>query len=199
MSASAAPAAPPVPRLVTRYQDVVLPELMKQYGIENPNAAPRIRKIVVSMGVGAARDNKAVMDSAAADLTMIAGQKAAIRKARKSVASFRIREDMPIGCMVTLRGARMWEFLDRLVSVVIPRIKDFRGLKRGGLDGRGNFSMGLPEQSVFPEIDLDKVKHVQGMNITVVTSAGSDEIALELLERIGLPFRRADEAAEGGR
>jgi len=196
MSATEAPAGP---RLFRTYQDKVRPELMAAHGISNPNAAPRILKIVVSMGVGAARENKAALDGAAADLGTITGQKPAIRKARVAVSSFRIREDMPIGCLTTLRGARMWEFLDRLISVVIPRIKDFRGLKRGGFDGNGNFSMGLPDQLVFPEIDLDKVKHVQGMNITMVTTAGSDEIALELLERLGMPFRAADDTTTDGR
>jgi large subunit ribosomal protein L5 len=144
------------------------------------------------MGVGAARENKALIDAAAADLTMITGQKASIRKAKKAVSNFKLREDMPIGCMVTLRGYRMWEFLDRLIAIVIPRIKDFRGLKRGGFDGRGNYNMGLPDQTVFPEIDLDKIKHFQGMDITIVTSAGSDALALDLLERLGMPFRKPD-------
>jgi large subunit ribosomal protein L5 len=186
------PAPAPKPRLMETYGTTVCQEIMKARGIDNVNAAPRLRKIVVNMGVGAARENKALIDAAAGDLTMITGQKASIRKARKAISNFKLREDMPIGCMVTLRGARMWEFLDRLVAVVIPRIKDFRGLRRGGFDGRGNFSMGLPDQTVFPEIDLDKIKHFQGMNITIVTSAGSDEAALDLLERLGMPFRKVD-------
>ena len=184
--------AVPTPRLRERFDKEVRPALMKTHGVANINAAPTLRKIVVSMGVGAARDNKALVDYAAADLTLITGQHAAIRKSRKAVSNFKIREDMPIGCMVTLRGPRMWEFLDRLISVVIPRIKDFRGLKRGGFDGGGNYSMGLPDQTVFPEIDLDRIKHSQGMNITVVTTATSDAIALELLESLGMPFQKAE-------
>jgi large subunit ribosomal protein L5 len=184
------------PRLLEQYLATIRPELMKAHGITNQHAAPRVVKIVVSMGVGAARENKALVELAAADLTQVTGQKAALRVTRKAIANFKIRENMPIGCMVTLRGARMWEFLDRLVSIVIPRIKDFRGLKRGGFDGRGNFSMGLPDQTVFPEIDLDKIKHMQGMNITVVTTAGRNDLALDLLERLGMPFRKPAENAK---
>ncbi len=193
-ASTSAEAAAPVgkPRLMETYGSTISREIMQARGIDNVNAAPRIRKIVINMGVGAARENKALIDAAAGDLTMITGQKASIRKAKKAISNFKIREDMPIGCMVTLRGARMWEFLDRLVAIVIPRIKDFRGLKRGGFDGRGNFSMGLPDQTVFPEIDLDKIKHFQGMNITIVTNAGTDEAALDLLERLGMPFRKVD-------
>lgn len=186
------PAAAPKPRLMEAYGTTICQEIMQARGIDNLNAAPRIKKIVLNMGVGAARENKALIDAAAGDLTMITGQKASIRKAKKAISNFKLREEMPIGCMVTLRGARMWEFLDRLVAIVIPRIKDFRGLKRGGFDGRGNFSMGLPDQTVFPEIDLDKIKHFQGMNITIVTNAGTDEAALDLLERLGMPFRKVD-------
>jgi len=197
------PGPPPEPpRMLVSYQSRIRPELMQARGIDNVNAAPRLRKIVISMGVGAARENKALVDTAAADLTQITGQKAAVRRAKKAVSNFKIREDMPIGCVVTLRGYRMWEFLDRLVSVVIPRIKDFRGLRRAGFDGRGNYSMGLPDQTVFPEIDLDKIKHFQGMNIAIVTTAGSDEVGLELLERLGMPFRKPgekDDRTEGGK
>jgi large subunit ribosomal protein L5 len=178
------------PRLRETFQQTIRPEMMAAHDISNLHAAPRVLKVVVSMGVGAARENKALVELAAADLTQITGQKAALRVTHKAISNFKLREGMPIGCMVTLRGPRMWEFLDRLISIVIPRIKDFRGLKRGGFDGRGNFSMGLPDQTVFPEIDLDKVKHMQGMNITVVTSAGRDDLALELLERLGMPFRK---------
>ena len=182
-----------MPRLMKRFADEVRPELMKAHGIGNINAAPTLRKIVVSMGVGAARDNKSLVDLAAADLSLIVGQRASIRKSRKAVSNFKLREDMPIGCMVTLRGYRMWEFLDRLISVVIPRIKDFRGLKRGGFDGYGNFNMGLPDQTVFPEINLDSIKHSQGMNITVVTTAEGDALSLELLENLGMPFRKPED------
>ncbi|HEX5008843.1 MAG TPA: 50S ribosomal protein L5 [Planctomycetota bacterium] len=186
----AAPSAPPPePRLRLRFRDEIRPALMQAHGEDNVNAAPRLRKIVLNMGVGAARENKALIDAAAADLTMITGQKAAQRKARKAVSNFHLREGMPIGCVVTLRGARMWEFLDRLITVVVPRIKDFRGLPRGGFDGRGNYNMGLPDQTVFPEMELDKIKHFQGMNITIVTTAGQDAVGLDLLERLGMPFR----------
>ena len=179
----------PEPRLRIRFRDQIRAEFMQTHGVKNVNEAPALRKIVLNMGVGAARENKALADAAQADLTLIAGQKAALRKARKAVSNFHLREGMPIGCVVTLRGARMWEFLDRLVSVVIPRIKDFRGLPRAGFDGRGNYNMGLPDQTVFPEIELDKIKHFQGMNITIVTTAGTNELGLELLERLGMPFR----------
>lgn len=184
------------PRLYETYRDTICPALMERHGITNRMAAPKLEKIVVSMGVGEARENKTVLDSAAADLTLITGQRAALTAARVSVSNFKLREGMPIGCRVTLRGPRMWEFVDRLVSVVIPRIKDFRGLKTK-LDGRGNYSMGLAEQTVFPEIDLDKIKHHQGMNITFVTTAGSDALAFELLKDLGLPFRRPTEKTQG--
>jgi large subunit ribosomal protein L5 len=177
------------PRLRQRFRSEIRPALMQARGGGHGHAAPRRRQIVVDLGGGAARENKALIDSAAADLTQITGQKAALRKARKAVSNFHLREGMPIGCVVTLRGARMWEFLDRLVAVVIPRIKDFRGLPRGGFDGRGNYNMGLPDQTVFPERELDKIKHFQGMSITIVTTAGTDEVGLELLERLGMPFR----------
>jgi large subunit ribosomal protein L5 len=188
------------PRLMKRFAEEVRPELMKNHGIDNINAAPTLRKIVVSMGVGAARDNKSLVDLAAADLSLIVGQRASIRKSRKAVSNFKLREDMPIGCMATLRGYRMWEFLDRLISVVIPRIKDFRGLKRGGFDGYGNFNMGLPDQTVFPEINLDQIKHSQGMNITIVTTADGDALSLELLEKLGMPFRKpeGEESSKNG-
>ena len=190
------------PRLLERYSGTIRAELMKAHGIDNVMAAPRLVKIVVSMGVGAARENKAIIETAAADLAIITGQKPAIRISRKAISNFKIREGMPIGCVVTLRGHRMWEFLDRLISIVMPRIKDFRGLKRSGFDGRGSYSLGLPDQTVFPEIDLDKIKHMQGMNITLVTTAGKDERALDLLERLGMPFRRPGtekDDEEGGR
>ena len=183
-----------VPRLRQTYTETVRPAVMQAHGITNVHAAPRLEKIVISMGVGLARENKALLDAAAADLTLISGQKAALTVAKQSVSNFKLREGMPIGCRVTLRGARMWEFLDRLISVVIPRIKDFRGLKRTGFDGRGNYSMGLGDQTVFPEIDLDQVKGQQGMNITMVTSAKNNDIARDLLERLGMPFRKPEDA-----
>jgi len=181
------------PRLKEKYASEVCPELMKRFGITNIHAAPRPMKLVISMGVGLARENKGLLDDAAADLATLAGQRAALRKAKTSVSNFKLREDMPIGCMVTLRGNRMWEFLDRLISVAMPRIKDFRGLKRSGFDGRGNYSVGLNDQTVFPEIDLDKVKNYQGMNINIVTSAETNEIGFALLEALGMPFRKPEE------
>jgi large subunit ribosomal protein L5 len=188
--AAVATAPPPEPRLRVRFRDQIRADFMKAHAVDNPNAAPALRKIVLNMGVGAARENKALADAAQADLTLISGQKAALRKARKAVSNFHLREGMPIGCVVTLRGARMWEFLDRLISVVIPRIKDFRGLPRAGFDGRGNYNMGLPDQTVFPEIELDKIKHFQGMNITIVTTAEDDNSARALLRAFGMPFRQ---------
>jgi large subunit ribosomal protein L5 len=196
MSPAAAPAPAVQPRLLARYLGEIRPQLMQAHGIDNVNAVPRLRKVVINMGVGAARENKALIDAAAGDLSQIAGQKAALRRARKAISNFHLRENMPIGCVVTLRGARMWEFVDRLVSVVIPRIKDFRGLPRDGFDGRGNYSMGLPDQTVFPEIELDKIKHFQGMNITLVTAAGSVELGRDLLQRLGMPFRGVEAEKE---
>lgn len=177
------------PRLYTRFQDEILPALMERRGIQNRHAAPHLQKVVVSMGVGAAKENKGLLDAAAADLKLITGQHPQITRARMSVSNFRLREDMPIGCRVTLRGQRMWEFVDRLISVVVPRIKDFRGLNTK-LDGGGNYSMGLSDQTVFPEVDLDRIKNFQGMNITFVTSAEDDDLARELLTDLGMPFRK---------
>jgi len=178
-------------RLNAKYLDEVRPAIMSEHGITNSLAAPKITKVVVSMGVGEARENKTALDSAAADLTRIVGQKAQLTRARMSVSNFKLREGMPIGCRATLRGPRMWEFLDRLISVVIPRIKDFRGL-RTKLDGQGNYSMGLSDQTVFPEIDLDRIKFSQGMNITIVTTADNDALGLELLQKLGMPFQHDD-------
>ena len=184
------------PRLQETYLTKVRQELMDNNGIKNVHAAPAVQKVVISMGVGEARENTALIDHAVNDLTAIAGQKAAVTRARLSVSNFRLREGMPIGCRVTLRGDRMWEFLDRLITVVVPRIKDFRGLKKK-FDGRGNYSMGLPDQTVFPEIDLDRIKHSQGMNITIVTSAENDALGTELLAGLGMPFRREGQSADG--
>ncbi|MFO0981736.1 MAG: 50S ribosomal protein L5 [Planctomycetota bacterium] len=174
-----------------RYKKSVIPALKERFKIANPMAVPRIDKIVVNMGVGQAKDNKGALDAALADLTVIACQRPIVTKAKQSISSFKLREGMPIGLKVTLRGRRMWEFLDRLMSIVIPRIKDFRGLPRKAFDGRGNYSMGLAEQIVFPEIQADKVQVVQGMQITIVTTARNDEKAELLLEQLGLPFRAA--------
>lgn len=180
-----------LPRLQERYLQTVLPSLMEKLGIKSRLQAPRLSKIVVSMGVGKAVENKARVEAAAKDLAAISGQKAVIKRARKSVASFHLRAGMPVGCMVTLRGVRMYEFLDRLISVVLPRIRDFRGVK-DNFDGRGNFSLGLTEQTFFPEINLDKVEFQQGMNVTIVSTARTDEEGRALLEGFGMPFRRKD-------
>ena len=178
------------PRLKERYADEIRQKLMDHFEIQNVMAAPKLEKIVVNMGCKGAVENKGLVESAAKDLATITGQKPTVRKARKSIAGFKLRQGMPIGVAVTLRGDRMWEFADRLISVVLPRIRDFRGLK-SKLDGRGNYTLGLAEQSVFPEIDFDKLEHTQGMDITFVTSAPDDERGSYLLKEIGMPFRRS--------
>lgn len=178
------------PRLKVKYHEDVAPKIREKYGLGNVMQTPRIQKVVVNMGVGGAKENKGMLDAALKDMTIITGQKPLVNKARMSVAGFKLREGMPIGCKVTLRGQRMWEFLDRLISIAIPRIRDFRGLSRKSFDGRGNYSMGLGEQIVFPEIDLDSVQHVQGMDIAVVTTAPDDGMASDLLEWLGMPFKK---------
>ncbi|MCU0723628.1 MAG: 50S ribosomal protein L5 [Planctomycetes bacterium] len=177
-------------RLIDKYRQEIRPAMMEKFGYGNRMAVPQLEKIVVSMGVGRAVDNRKVLDLVAKDLSTITGQKALLTRAKTSVSGFKLRQGMPIGCVVTLRGKRMYEFLDRLVSVVIPRIRDFRGLDTEGFDGRGNFNMGLTEQIVFPEIKIDEVEFVQGMNITVVVRRSTDEESLELLRQFGMPFRR---------
>jgi len=176
-------------RLLEKFKNEALPALQAELGISNPLAVPKLEKIVVSMGVGRATENKAMMDQALQELAAIAGQRPVICKARKSVSNFKLREGVPIGLKVTLRRRRMYEFLDRLVSVVIPRVRDFRGLDPRGFDGRGNYNLGLGEQTVFPEISVDKVQFQQGMNIALVTTAKNDEQALKLLQKLGVPFR----------
>ena len=195
---AAAPAAPqgrPKPtgqvpaRLKDRYKTSVLPALMKERGYPNPLAAPRLHKIVISMGVGEARDNAKIMDFAVADLQAISGQKPLITKAKKSIANFKLREGVPIGAKVTLRGARMYEFFDRLVSIALPRVRDFKGVPPKGFDGRGNYALGLREQLIFPEIVYDKIDKVRGMDVNIVTTARTDEDAKALLTHLGMPFR----------
>jgi len=176
------------PRLKQRYQGVVRAALQKQFSIQNPMAVPTLSKVVINMGCKGAVETKARIDAAVRDLTMISGQKPTVRKARKSIAAFKLRQGMPIGVSVTLRGNRMWEFADRLISIVLPRIRDFRGVK-AKLDGRGNYTMGLAEQSMFPEVDFDKLEYVQGMDVTFVTSAQNDEQGFFLLKELGVPFR----------
>ena len=190
MSEQKAAVKAPAPRLSVKFKAEVMKGLQERFGLKNVNQVPRLEKIVVSMGVGKAIENKKRLEAAASDLTTICGQKAQIRKAKVSVSGFKLREGMAVGARVTLRGAKMWEFLDRLVTLAIPRIRDFRGIKRKSFDGRGNFSMGLSDQLVFPEISIDKVEWQQGMNITCVISGGSDEMSFELLNGLGMPFRR---------
>ena len=174
-----------------RYRQEIAPALMRRFGYRQVMEVPRVSKIVVSMGVGAATQDPKILESAMQDLAIIAGQRPCLRRAKRSIAQFRVREKNAVGCMVTLRGDRMYEFLDRLISLALPRIRDFRGLSPESVDGRGNYSLGLREQTVFPEIDLDKVTRVQGMNITLVTTARTDEEALALLREYGLPLRES--------
>ena len=184
-----------VPRLKKRYAEEIVPALQQEFNFANAMLIPKLLKVVVNMGVGdAARDSK-VMDGAVRDLTTITGQKPQVTRARKSVAQFRLREGQPIGCHVTLRGARMWEFADRLLSLALPRIRDFRGLNPNSFDGNGNYTLGLAEQVVFPEIDADRIQHTQGMDITIVTTAQKDDQARELLRAFGMPFRQPQQQA----
>jgi len=176
-------------RLLERYRTEIVPELKKMLGKDNPLALPRVEKVTISMGVGKAIENKNRLDAAARDLGQIAGQKPALTRARKSVANFKLRKGQQIGVKVTLRGARAYEFLDRLISIVIPRIRDFRGLSPKAFDEAGNYNLGISEQVVFPEINLDKVEFVQGMNITIGVRARKREDSFELLKRLGVPFR----------
>jgi len=176
-------------RLHDQYRDSVVKGLMQQFGYKSVMEVPRIQKITLNMGVGEAVADKKVMDNAVADLTKIAGQKPVVTKSRKSIAQFKIRAGYPVGCMVTLRGQRMYEFLDRLVSIAIPRIRDFRGISARSFDGRGNFNMGVREQIIFPEIEYDKIDAIRGLNITITTTAKSDDEARALLAAFRFPFR----------
>jgi large subunit ribosomal protein L5 len=176
-------------RLQEHYNAVVVPDLMKKFGYKSRMQVPRIRKVVLNMGVGEAVGDKKIMDNAVGDLTKIAGQKPVVTLARKSIATFKIRKGYPVGCMVTLRGGRMYEFLDRLVSVAIPRIRDFRGISPRSFDGRGNFNIGVKEQIIFPEIEYDKIDALRGMNITITTTAKTDEEGRALLGAFNFPFR----------
>ncbi len=178
------------PRLKEKYRTEVVPALKEQLGYANVNEIPRLEKIVVNMGVGAAVQDIKQLDAAVEDLRIITGQQPAVTRAKKSIAGFKIRQGMPIGAKVTLRGDRMWEFFDRLVAAAIPRIRDFRGLPTKSFDGRGNYSMGVTEQLIFPEVDYDKVDRTRGMDITFVTSANTDEEAKALLDAFGFPFKK---------
>ena len=176
-------------RLRERYQKEVVPALTKEFGYKNVMAVPRIEKVVVNMGLGEATSNAKIIDTGADELARITGQKPVTRRAKKSIAAFKVRKGMPVGTMVTLRGERMWEFLDRLMSIALPRVRDFKGVSPRGFDGRGNYTLGLRDQLLFPEIDYMKVDKARGMNVSVVTSAKTDEEARKLLQFIGMPFR----------
>jgi large subunit ribosomal protein L5 len=192
-AAPAKPAAPEVPpppaRLATYYREKVVPDLMQKHGYKTVMQVPRIRKITVNMGVGETTTDKKVLDHAVADMAKIAGQKPVVTKSRKSIANFKVRANFPVGCMVTLRGARMYEFLDRLVNVAMPRIRDFRGVSNRAFDGRGNYNLGFKEQIIFPEIDYDKIDVLRGMNIAITTSAKTDDEARSLLAAFRFPFK----------
>jgi len=179
-----------VPTMAKLYQETVKPELLKEYGYRSVMEVPRIEKIVLSMGVGDAIDNKKAIESAQNELSLIAGQHAVRTKARKSIANFKLREGMEIGVKVTLRRAKMWEFLDRLVNVALPRVKDFRGINPNGFDGHGNYSLGVTEHIIFPEIDYDKIDKITGLNVVIVTTAKTDQEARSLLVNMKLPFRK---------
>ncbi len=180
-----------MPRLKTRYREEVLPRLKDELGLANPMQVPRLSKVVINMGVGDSLKDARMLEAATADLATITGQRPVVTKARKSIAGFKLREGMSIGAKVTLRGDRMWEFIDRLIAVAIPRIRDFRGLSRSAFDGHGNYTLGLTEQLIFPEIDYDKVVKVRGMDITVVTTARTDDEGRALLIALGFPFEGA--------
>jgi large subunit ribosomal protein L5 len=177
-------------RLRDRFNKEIAPALMKEFELKNPMAVPRLHKIVVNMGLGEATQNAKVIDPAANELAQVAGQKPVITRAKKSIAAFKVRAGMPIGAMVTLRGERMYEFFDRLVNIALPRVRDFRGVSTRSFDGRGNFTLGLKDQLIFPEIDYAKVDKLKGMNVTIVTTAASDNEARALLKQLGMPFRQ---------
>jgi large subunit ribosomal protein L5 len=184
------------PRLKTTYEQELRPRLKDELELSSTMQVPRLQKITLNMGVGEAKTDAKVLDSAIDELTTIAGQRAHVRKARKSIAGFKVREGMPVGARVTLRGDRMWEFLDRLVSIALPRIRDFRGLSPRSMDGRGNFSLGIREQIIFPEIDYDHIVGIRGLDVAITTSAADDEQGLALLRALGMPFQRDTEEGE---
>jgi large subunit ribosomal protein L5 len=181
------PAQPP--RLQTYYREAIVPQLMQKFGFKTVMQVPRLAKITLNMGVGEAVADKKVMDNAVADLTKIAGQKPVVTKSRKAIAAFKIRENVPVGCMVTLRGVRMYEFLDRLVTVALPRVRDFRGVSGRSFDGRGNYSVGIKEQIIFPEIDYDKIDALRGLNVSITTTAKTDDECRALLAAFKFPFK----------
>ena len=189
------PVPVPVPRLLARFRDEVAPALIKEFEYTSPMAAPRLSKIVLNMGLGEALENARAIETAAADMSLISGQHPVTTRARKSIAGFKLREGMPLGITTTLRGRRMYEFFDRLVSSSLPRIRDFRGVSREAFDGRGNYSMGIREQVIFPEIDYNAIDRIRGLQIAIVTTAKTDREGLRLLELLGVPFARTGEAA----
>ena len=176
-------------RLKQKYQDVIAPALAKEFGYSSPMAIPRVSYVKLNMGLGEAISNNRLIDSASEEMATIAGQKPIVTKARKSIAAFKLREGMSIGCTVTLRGVHMWEFLDRLISIALPRVRDFRGIPPKSFDGRGNYTLGVREHTIFPEIEYSKVENMKGMNVTIVTTAKTDPEALSLLKLLGMPFR----------
>ena len=179
-----------VNRLLQKYREEIIPALIKEFNYSTPMQAPRIEKIVINVGVGEATSNSKALDDAVADLAIITGQRPVVTKAKKSIATFKVREGQPIGCKVTLRGVRMYEFLDKLVSIALPRVRDFRGVSKNAFDGHGNYTLGVKEQLIFPEIDYDKISKIRGMDIVIVTTAHSDQEAYALLEKLGMPFRK---------
>ncbi len=178
------------PRLLKMYRDDLIPQIQKKFELSNKMQVPRLEKIVINVGVGEAIENSKLLELAADELQIIAGQKPVIARSKKAISNFKLRAGMPIGCFVTLRGWRMYEFLERFINIAVPRIRDFQGINPGAFDGRGNFNMGIKEQIVFPEINYDQVEKIRGMNITIVTSAKSDELAYELLAGFGMPFKK---------
>lgn len=179
-----------MPRLKKLYREKIIPEMMKDFDLKNPMEVPRVTKIVINMGIGEASQDAKYLDEATETLSVITGQKPQLRRARKSIAGFKIRQGMPVGVKVTLRGDRMYEFLDRLISVALPRVRDFRGLSSKAFDGRGNYTFGINDQLIFPEVDIDRVVHQLGMDISIVTDAEDDNLARVLLEKFGFPFKR---------
>ncbi len=186
-----------IPRLKKKYNEEIVPALMKRFGYKNPLQVPKLTKISLNIGVGRAKEDERLLQAAANDLTMIAGQKAVVTRARKAISNFKIRAGDPVGVRVTLRGNRMWEFLDRLVSLALPRVRDFNGLPTRSFDGRGNYALGIKEQIIFPEIDYDKVDRIRGLDVNITTSARNDEEAYELLLALGMPFRKKQEQKVG--
>ena len=197
-SASSGSASQAVPRLLELYNDEVIPKLQTEFGITNIMAVPRIEKVVLNIGLGEATQNIKLLDSAVEELASIAGQQPTITRAKKSIAAFKVREGMPVGCRVTLRAHRMWYFLDRLIATALPRVRDFRGVSGSGFDGRGNYTLGIKDHLIFPDLDYNKIDRAKGLNLTIVTTAETDEQAFYLLKELGMPFARQRTAAAGG-